>query len=487
MTNSLPKKIKLFNTLTGKKEIFEPVKAGHIGMYVCGPTVYDLSHIGHGRSAVAFDVIFKYFKYIGFKVNYTRNYTDVDDKIIKKANEEGISATEVAEKNIREFDLDMEALGVALPTNRPKATESMADIIKIIEKLIEKGFAYKIDDGVYYSVRKFEGYGKLSGKNIEDLESGARVEVDTNKQDPLDFALWKKSKPGEPYWESPWGEGRPGWHIECSAMSMNLLGDTIDIHGGGRDLVFPHHENEIAQSEAATGKIFTKYWMHNGFVNIEKEKMSKSIGNILNIRDALKNHSAESIRLFLLSSHYRSPIDYTAQSLKDSEAAVERYYRTVGRIGEDFKEALTLKIDKEELNNRMTTIFDAMNDDFNTALAVGKIFDECGRANKIMDLASGGFSSLTSDAKKELSLILNLLEEANSFLGIFIKTSTQYFESIKSRSGVDSSEVENLIEERKLARDNKDFKKADEIRDNLLKKGIVLEDKAGGTVWTVKK
>lgn len=481
------KEIKIYNTLTNKKEVFKPLKPDHVGIYVCGPTVYDLSHIGHGRSSVAFDVIFKYFKYIGYSVNYTRNYTDVDDKIINKANAEGLDSKVVAEKYIHEFDVDMDSLGVAIPTNRPKATESMAEIIDVIEKLIKKGFAYQIEDGVYYSVRKFEGYGKLSGKNIDDLESGARVDIDSNKQDPLDFALWKKSKAGEPFWSSPWGDGRPGWHIECTAMSMNLLGETIDIHGGGKDLTFPHHENEIAQSEAVTGKTFANYWVHNGFVNIEKEKMSKSIGNILNIRDALSEHSAESIRLFLLSSHYRSPIDYTAQSLKDSEVAVERYYRSIARLEDDFKETTTIKINKEELNKKMEPIFNAMGDDFNTALAIGKIFDECSSANKIMDSASGGFSSLTEENKNNLALTYNLFVESNKFLGIFIKTASQYFKSLKSGSSVDSKEIEDLIVERKLARDNKDFKKADEIRDNLLEKGIVLEDKSTGTVWTVKK
>ena len=472
--------IKIFNTQSGKKEDFVPMKEGHVGMYVCGPTVYDLSHIGHARSAVAFDVIFKYFKHSGYDVNYTRNYTDVDDKIIKKANEEGISSKEVAEKYIDEFDKDMDSLGVAIPTNRPKATESMNDIIAIIEKLISKGHAYEQEDGVYFSVRKFKGYGKLSKKNIEELESGARIDVDEKKEDPLDFALWKKSKPGEPFWKSPWGEGRPGWHIECSAMSMNLLGETIDIHGGGRDLIFPHHENEIAQSEAATGKDFIKYWMHNGFVNIEKEKMSKSIGNILNIREALKEHSAEAIRLFLLSSHYRSPIDYTEQSLKDSEAAVERYYRTVLRMEEEFSEAVKTPVDSEKVKEAMAEINEAMNDDFNTAVVVGKVFETSTKANKLMD-------NYSEDNKAKLALIWNIFNEVNSFLGIFMKSATEYFDSVKNTASVSAEEIEKLIEERKDARKNKDFKRADEIRDSLASNGIILEDKAEGTVWTVKK
>jgi cysteinyl-tRNA synthetase len=277
--------VKVYNTLTRKKEEFRPVRADEVRMYVCGPTVYDLSHIGHARSAVSFDVIYRYLKYRGFSVIYTRNYTDVDDKIIKRAQEEGVSSGELSERYIKTFDEDMANLGVELPTHRPRATETIETIIGLVGALIERGFAYVVDGDVYFSVRKFEGYGKLSGKRIEELEAGARVEVDKRKADPLDFALWKSSKPGEPSWESPWGKGRPGWHIECSAMCLAWLGITIDIHGGGKDLIFPHHENELAQSEAATGKEFIRYWLHNGFVNIDREKMSKSLGNILNIRD----------------------------------------------------------------------------------------------------------------------------------------------------------------------------------------------------------
>ena len=472
--------VKLYNTLTGRKEEFKPIVKDKVSMYVCGPTVYDLSHIGHARSAVAFDAVFRYFTYKGYKVNYTRNYTDVDDKIINRANEEGVSSTELAERYIKTFDEDMAALGIELPTNRPKATESMAEIIALVEKLIEKGFAYAVDGDVYYSVRKFEGYGKLSGKNIEDLESGARVEVDERKTDPLDFALWKSAKPGEPSWPSPWGEGRPGWHIECSAMSQRWLGETIDIHGGGKDLVFPHHENEIAQSEAATGVTFARYWMHNGFVNIASEKMSKSVGNILNISEVVKDYTHEAIRHFLLSSHYRSPIDYTPGSLKESEAAVERVYKTLERMERDWPDAVGATVDEARKKEKFQTIRNAMDDDFNTAEVMGTIFREVAKANRIMDKASNDGAE---ELAKELPLIKAVIAEASVFLGVFDRTPAEYFADIKGRVSVPAEEIEGLIEERKEARKTKDFKRADEIRDGLKERGIILEDKAEGTVW----
>jgi cysteinyl-tRNA synthetase len=473
--------IKVYNTLTGKKEEFRPVRADEVGMYVCGPTVYDLSHIGHARSAVSFDVIFRYFKYRGFSVNYTRNYTDVDDKIIKRANEEGVDSKGLAERYIKAFDGDMEGLGVELPTHRPRATETMETITGLVGSLIEKGFAYQVDGDVYFSVRKFKGYGKLSGKNIEELEAGARVEVDERKADPLDFALWKASKAGEPSWDSPWGKGRPGWHIECSAMCLAWLGMTIDIHGGGKDLIFPHHENEIAQSEAATGKTFIRYWLHNGFVNIDREKMSKSLGNILNIRDVLKCYTSEAVRLFLLSSHYRSPIDYSRDSLKESEAAVERLYRTLLRMEDDWPDITGAAVDEELKKERMRPLIDAMDDDFNTAAAIGHIFEEAGRANRLMDGA--GSTGATEELTGELPLIRSVIKEAAGFLGIFHRNPQEYFDDIKGRVAVPVEEIERLIKERNEARERKDFKRADEIRDGLKEKGIILEDTPKGTVW----
>jgi cysteinyl-tRNA synthetase len=476
--------IRIYNSLTRKKEEFVPVKEGSVTMYVCGPTVYSLSHIGHARSAVSFDVIYRYLKYRGYKVKYARNYTDVDDKIIKRANEEGVDPKELAERYIKEFDDDMEALGIEVPTYRPKATETIKEIIEVTKKLVDNGSAYAVDGDVYYSVRKKKDYGKLSGKNIDDLESGARVEVDERKEDPLDFALWKASKPGEPFWESPWGPGRPGWHIECSAMCMRWLGETVDIHGGGKDLIFPHHENEIAQSESATGKTpYVKYWLHNGFVNIEKEKMSKSLGNILNIRDVIKDHTSEAVRLFLLSSHYRSPIDYSEDSLKEAEAAMERFYKTLQRINAEWPETKGVDVCVQCTEGRFTEILNAMDDDFNTAEVIGNIFKEVGKANRLMDEAK---ASGKREGLIEFSYILSMFHEASEFLGIFGRTPEEYFNEKNSRALLPAGESERLIVERNEARKNKDFNRAVEIRNGLLEKGIVLEDGAKGTTWSVK-
>ena len=477
--------IKVYNSLTKSKEEFQTALPGKVTMYVCGPTVYDLSHIGHARSAVSFDVIQKYLRYRGFEVKYARNYTDVDDKIIRKANQEGSTSEEVAERYIKAFDDDMAALNVSLPDLRPKATESIGKIIEVTKALMDNGYAYAVEGDVYYSVRKKKDYGKLSGKNIDELEAGARVEVDERKQHPLDFALWKASKPGEPWWESPWGNGRPGWHIECSAMVMEWLGETIDIHGGGKDLIFPHHENEIAQSEAATGKTpYVRYWLHNGFVNIEKEKMSKSLGNILNIRDALKEHTAEAIRLFLLSSHYRSPIDYTAESLKDAEAAVERFYKTLQRAAEEYPAALAGELCVNCVEDRLDKAFGPMDDDFNTAEVIGNIFKEITRMNKAMDEAKA-----TGERKgvwDEMTNSLAVIREASRFLGVFNRKPEEYFNDKKSRSAVPPEEIERLIAERNEARKGKDFARADAIRKELFEKGILLEDSAKGTTWSVR-
>ncbi len=475
--------IKVYNSLTKKKEEFLPLEPYGVKMYVCGPTVYDLSHIGHARSAIAFDVIYRYLKYRGYDVTYTRNYTDVDDKIIERAQREGTSTEEVSERYIKAYDEDMAALGVSLPTHRPRATETIPEMIEAIEVLIEKGYAYVVDGDVYYSVRKFQGYGKLSGKNIEELEAGARVEVDERKKDPLDFALWKKSKQGEPWWESPWGRGRPGWHIECSAMCIKYLGETIDIHGGGKDLIFPHHENEIAQSEALTDKPFARYWLHNGFVNIEKEKMSKSLGNILTIRDALKLHTPESIRLFVLSSHYRSPVEYSHSTLKEAEAKAERFYRTLLRIKEEFPQALEAKLPEERLAERLKPFLDAMDDDFNTAHTIGLMFEEVSRANKLMDSAAG---RTPEETKKELSAIVSVFGELSRILGVFERSPEAYFSNLKSHAPIPVEEINALIKEREGARKRRDYARADAIRDELKEKGIILEDTPEGTRWFVR-
>jgi len=476
--------LRVFNSLTRQKEEFIPAEAGKVRMYVCGPTVYAPAHIGHARSAVSFDVIYRYLLYSGLDVTYARNYTDVDDKIIAKANELAIDPSKLAEDNIEAFDNDMGALGVLLPPIRPKATETMAEIIELAEDLIKKGFAYELEGDVYFAVRKLTDYGKLSGKNIDDLESGARVDVDTRKRDPLDFALWKAAKEGEPSWKSPWGEGRPGWHIECSCMCMKWLGKTIDIHGGGKDLIFPHHENEIAQSEAATGlRPFVRYWLHNGFVNIDKIKMSKSLGNILNIHDALKSNTGEAIRFFLLSCHYRSPVDYSAESLKEAGAAVERFYKTVERIDTEAEVGPELAPSDKELKERMAPIIEAMDDDFNSAGVIGLLFKEVTLANRILDKARD--KALDEKAKKELALILALFNETGGFLGLFTKEPEEYFKEQRAEAAMGAEEIEALIEKRLTARKAKDFKLADAIRSRLLEKGIELEDYPGGTRWKV--
>ncbi len=480
--------LKVFNSLTRKKEDFIPREEGKVKMYVCGPTVYAPAHIGHARSAVSFDVIYRYLLYRGYDVTYARNYTDVDDKIIARANELGIDPARLAEDNIRSFDNDMDALGVLLPPIRPRATETIGEIIKVTEELIQKGFAYELEGDVYFSVRKLHDYGKLSGKKIDELESGARVDIDTRKEDPLDFALWKKSKPGEPSWPSPWGKGRPGWHIECSCMCLKWLGPTLDIHGGGKDLIFPHHENEIAQSEAATGqKPFVRYWLHNGFVNIDKVKMSKSLGNILNVHHALESVTGEAIRFFLLSAHYRSPLDYNTESLREAAVALEKVYKTMERARSEA--GVTKKDAPQEdiLNKAMAPIIDAMDDDFNTAGVIGLLFREVNRANRIMDNIRDAKVKDEGQARRDLGLILALLREAGNFLGLFTKDPAQYFSEAKKDAAIDAEEIERLIEERNEARRRKDFARADAIRAQLLDKGIELEDHPSGTRWSVKK
>ncbi|MBI5562729.1 MAG: cysteine--tRNA ligase [Deltaproteobacteria bacterium] len=476
--------IKIYNSLTRKKEEFVPISDGRVLMYVCGPTVYALSHIGHARSAVAFDVISRYLRYRGYQVKYARNYTDVDDKIIAAADKEGVTSEELAERYIKAFDEDMAGLGVAVPEIRPKATETIVKIIEVTKALIAKGAAYPSGGDVFYSVRRKADYGKLSGKKIDELESGARIEVNEAKADPLDFALWKAGKPGEPSWESPWGKGRPGWHIECSAMCMEHLGESIDIHGGGKDLIFPHHENEIAQSESATGRTpYVRYWLHNGFVNIEREKMSKSIGNILNIRDVLRDHTGEAVRLFLLGSHYRNPIDYSRESLKEAETSLGRFYKTIQRIEDEAPGVRDIEVCASCNEERFMPVIEAMDDDFNAAGVIGTVFSEVTRANRMMDEAA---SAGKVPSAVELSNSIALFKETAKFLGIFGRTPSEYFAEVKALSSVDAKEVERLIAERNEARRTKDWKRADEIRVGLLEKGVALEDTPKGTIWGVK-
>lgn len=483
--------LRIYNTLTGGKEEFVPREPGKVGMYVCGVTVYDHCHIGHARANVVFDVIYRHLKRSGYDVTYVRNYTDIDDKIINRANKEGVDYSVISERFIKEFDIDMARLGLELPTYQPKATEHMAEIIAIVQRLIDKGFAYEAGGDVYFAVEKYDNYLKLSGRNLEEMQAGARIEVDERKRHPMDFALWKGSKPGEPFWESPWGLGRPGWHIECSAMSMKYLGETFDIHGGGKDLVFPHHENEIAQSEAANGKPFVKYWVHNGFVNINSEKMSKSLGNFFTIKEVLDKYDSEVLRFFLVSAHYRSPLDFSDKNLDEAEAGIERIYGALAAIGETLAGQMLADGDAdgelaEKVAGFMTRFTDAMDDDFNTAQAIGHLFDLVRTVNRV----AADVSRRNSANAELFRRVLDIFQDISKELGIFNSEPIAFAERLKARkvaeSAVSPEEIERLIVERTEARKAKDFKRSDEIRDNLLAKGIMLLDSPQGTSWKVK-
>ena len=467
--------LKIYNTMTKRKEPFTPIAPGRVNMYVCGPTVYDSCHIGHARSVIVFDIIVRYFRARGFEVRYVRNFTDVDDKIINRAEQLGISPSAVAEKYIDEFYTDMDALNVKRATVEPRATEYIDQIIRFVALLIEKGFAYTVDGDVYFAVEKSGAYGKLSGRKIEDMEAGARVAVDERKTNPHDFALWKNAKPGEPSWDSPWGKGRPGWHIECSAMGSDLLGETFDIHGGGKDLIFPHHENEIAQSEAAFGKAFANYWIHNGFVNIDHEKMSKSLGNFLMVKDVLKSYHPEVVRLFLLSNHYRSPIDFSDQALDEAGKALDRIYQLLARLE---KEASPVATDAD--GDMWRAVCEAMDDDFNTARAVGVIFETVHKTNRLMDDEG-------TDHRAEIAQIWKDLKKTGEVLGIMDQAPEAFFSRQQERllqdKDVDPQVIEQLVKDRTAARNNKDWAKADRIRTKLEHMGVVVEDRPEGSVW----
>ncbi len=479
--------LRVYNTMTAQKEEFRPLVPGKVGMYVCGVTVYDYCHIGHARANIVFDVIYRYLQFAGFETTYVRNYTDVDDKIINRANERHISSKDLAEEFITAFDQDMDALGLLRPTHEPRATEYIAEIIGICEKLIDKGLAYASGGDVYYSVDKFPSYLKLSKRNMEEMQAGARIAPGEQKRNPMDFALWKAAKPGEPSWESPWGPGRPGWHIECSAMSSSLLGDTFDIHGGGRDLIFPHHENEIAQSEGASGKPFAKYWIHNGFVNVNQEKMSKSLGNFFTIRDILQTYDPEVVRFFILTSHYRSPIDFSDQNLLEAQSGLSRFYEAL-----DLAETVLAAIPKEAENSDEGAQLEekfraAMDDDFNTALAIAHLFEGVRTMNRL--IATKKFAKkadLVAQVRDLHATILRLGE----VLGIFLSAPAAWLEKVKmaglERLDITAEEIEAYIEERLAARKEKDFARSDEIRDELEKRGIVLLDSREGTTWKLK-
>ncbi len=491
--------LRIYNTLSSAKEEFVPLIPGRVSMYVCGVTVYDNCHIGHARANVAFDLVFRYLRHSGYDVTYVRNYTDIDDKIINRANRDGVPFNVISERYIKAFDEDMARLNLAIPTHQPKATEYVEEIIALVQKLVDSGAAYQTEGDVYFAVEKFDGYLKLSHRNLDDMLAGARVDVDERKHHPMDFALWKAAKPGEPFWSSPWGNGRPGWHIECSAMSMKLLGETFDIHGGGKDLVFPHHENEIAQSEAASGKPFVRYWMHNGFVNINSEKMSKSLGNFFTIREILENYDSEVLRFFLLSAHYRSPIDFSDQNLADAEAGLDRIYSALSGMEELLSKdgsadpSGTAQVANEavaELTEKLAGLqhrfCEAMDDDFNSALAIAHIFDLIRSLNRVLadrNASGAPLTALFRQVRYEIATIAEVLGVLNTEPG-------GYLARMKSRKSstlkIAVHEIEALIAERASARKAKDFKRSDEIRAHLLEMGIELLDSPSGTEWKVK-
>lgn len=459
--------MKIFNTLSGRKEEYKPVRDGEVRMYVCGPTVYDFGHLGHGRSAVSFDVIRKYLIEKGYRVTYVTNYTDIDDKMINRAEIMKISVSQLAEKIIPEYEADYAALGIAKADYQPSATEYVNEIIEIIKRLEEGGHIYVISDGVYFDIKTFDDYGKLSKQNLEELKSGSRVELNTEKQNPQDFVLWKFAKPGEPKWDSPWGEGRPGWHIECSAMSHAILGETLDIHGGGADLTFPHHECEIAQSECAFNVPFVKYWMHNGFIRINNEKMSKSLNNFFTLKDIFKEYDPQAVRYLFLQTHYRSPIDFSKKLLEQSEKSLRRIHDFVRRLKAYSKFSVD---DKEEgkinfINECLRKFYDSMDDDFETPGALAACFEFIRELNKYMDAESLD--------KNSHSKAIMFIKETDAVLGIFEENEKEEI----------SEEIQSLISEREEARKNKDFARSDLIRDELLKRGIQLEDTPDGTIW----
>lgn len=481
--------IRVYNTLSGEKDVFIPLESGKVRMYVCGITAYDVCHLGHARSAIVFDIIRRYLRYRGFDVTMVKNITDIDDKIITRAKEENTSAEEIARKYTEEYYRDMEKLGVGRADIEPKATEHVKEMIETIKCLIDKGYAYSVDGDVYFEVGKFHEYGKLSKKNTEELMAGARVEVDVRKRSPLDFALWKSSKEGEPSWDSPWGSGRPGWHIECTTMSMKYLGECFDIHGGGADLIFPHHENESAQSEALTDKPFAKYWIHNGFITVDKEKMSKSLGNFFTIREILEIYDPEVVRYFLLTTHYRSPIEFSDRQLNEAEASIDRYYSTIMRINDFIRSPETAEgvTTSEELEKVLSSFKDkflsAMDDDFNTALTLGFVFELIREVNRFLDSRPSG-----QKAKDYMLKAIELLSEAGGVLNIFNRATEEWYRSLMKTKNIDISEEDLLrwITEREEARKAKDWETADRIRKELDEKGIILEDKRDGTTWKVR-
>ncbi|WP_244834333.1 cysteine--tRNA ligase [Clostridium sp. BJN0001] len=462
--------MKVYNSLTRKKEEFVPIVPGEVKMYVCGPTVYDYFHIGNARTFIVFDTIRKYFEYRGYKVKFVQNFTDIDDKMINRANKESITVRELGDRFIKEYYKDADALNIERATVNPRATEYINEIIKFVEKLIEKGYAYEVDGDVYYSTKSFKQYGRLCGQNLDDLQAGARIRVDERKKDPMDFAVWKAQKEGEPGWKSPWGMGRPGWHIECSCMAKKELGDTIDIHAGGMDLKFPHHENEIAQSEAVTGKKFANYWLHSAFVNINNVKMSKSLNNFFTAREILEKYDVDCVRFLMLSGHYRTQINFTGELLDSAKSSIERLYNCINNLENLMSEVKIEDMTEDEkkylesLNGYREKYIEKMDDDFNTADAISVMFDLVKDINN--NINSESSKNICIEAEK-------LLRELGKPLGLLEKQEDKTIES----------EIEELIEKREQARKNKDFALSDKIRDELKARNIVLEDTKQGVRW----
>lgn len=482
--------MKIFNSMTKKKEEFVPINGNNVTMYACGVTVYDLSHIGHARQAIVYSMMADYLRYKGYNVKYVRNYTDVDDKIIKRANEYGKNALEFSKEQIEETEKDMAGLHITEADVKTKASEYIDKIIEFVERLIEKGYAYKTEKGdVYYSVRKFKEYGKLSHRNVDDMLNGVRIELEEGKKDPIDFALWKSAKPGEIYWESPWGKGRPGWHIECSVMALDTLGQTIDIHGGGRDLLFPHHENEIAQSEALTGKKFANIWSHCGLIKINGEKMSKSLGNSLTIRDALKKYDYETIKYVMFSKHYGSDVDLSDNDYSLAENHLNYFYTSIKEINKYIKDNLVKEYDvKDDIADSIIPKFvENMDEDFNTTASIANLYNIFKYANNIMKTSK---DKTKEDIANILRKILKNVHEVYSVLGLFDQNPDEYITKLKNKYlkelNIDEENIKQEIEKRAKAKQNKDFEKADKIRNDLEAKGIILKDSKEGTLWDFK-